>query len=414
MTAPLGAHVVRGLRQAEWLTEQRVKAHARTAALLFAIALVALWMTATHGVDAFGRPVGADFASFHAAGTLAHAGRAVEAYDWSALHAVERAMFGDDTPLYIWTYPPFALLPMSALAQLPYPWALALFLGASFVALRLATRRLLPASPAAFWAFIGFPALWLNAAGGQNGFLSAAIVAAGMRLLPGQPVAAGAVLALLAFKPQLVMLVPLGLALGRQWRALLGFFCSAVALCALSIEVFGLAPWIAQFEGMQASRQAILESGATGFHKLQSVLAAVRVLGGPSWLAWTLQGAAAAAALFALAAAWRGPASNALRTATLVTASLVATPFLNVYDLVLLGLPIAVLASEGMSKGALPWERLLLLAAWLLPAVSTGLAEFLGLPLAPVVLLGVLWACHRRRPGAPALQGVSLKSGERA
>lgn len=387
---------LRALREANWLTARRAGAHARTAALLFALALAALWLTATQGVDVFGRPVGADFASFYGAGALAREGHAVQAYDWAALHAVERAMFGESTPLYIWTYPPFALAPMALLATLPYPWALALFLGVTFALFWWASRRFAPEGVATFWVCLGFPALWLNAAGGQNGFLSAAIAAAGLSLLPAHSFTAGAVFALLAFKPQLVLLVPVALCFGGRWRALAGLACGGLALLALSLMLYGSAPWFAQVEGMQASRQAILESGATGFHKLQSVLAAVRTLGGPSWLAWTLQAGAAAIALSVTAAAWRGGASDRLKGAALVCAALVATPFLNVYDLVLLGLPIAILASEGLRTGTPPWERLILLAAWIMPAVSVGLAEFLRLPVAPLVLLGMLWACHRR------------------
>ena len=60
------------------------------------------------------------------------------------------------------------------------------------------------------------------------------------------------------------------------------------------------------------------------------------------------------------------------------------------------GLPIAVVASEIRSAHALPWERLVLLIAWLLPAVSVTLAESARLPLTPAVLLAMVWVCHRR------------------
>lgn len=389
------------LREMRGLTPQRVRAHARTATLLFALALAALWVTAREGVDAFGRPVGTDFASFYAAGVLAREGRAVEAYDWQAIHAVERAMFGEGTPLYIWTYPPFSLLPMSGLAALPYALALCAFLGGTFALCWQVARRVAPPGDAAFWAIAGFPAVWMNAAHGQNGFLSAAILGAGLCLMPARPFAAGAALGLLAFKPQLMVLVPVALLLGRRWRALGGLVASVAALCAVSLHAYGLDPWVAQFAGMHDSRQAILESGATGFHKLQSALAAVRLLGGPASLGWALQAACGVVALAAVAFTWRGSAPDRVKMAVLIAASLLATPFLNVYDLVILGLPIAVVASEIRSAHALPWERLVLLIAWLLPAVSVTLAESARLPLTPAVLLAMVWVCHRRARAWP-------------
>ncbi len=387
---------LRAIREALWLTRERITAHSRTVAIVGVLAFLSLLLTATGGVDIYGRPIGVDFSSFYAAGKLAGAGRAASAYDWSALHAAQQEDFGEHTPLFIWSYPPFALLPFSFLARLPYGWALALYLGLTFAAYWVVVRRLAPAGAEAFWAIAGFPAVFVNVVHGQNGFLSTALLGAGLILLPRRPVLAGLAMGLLAYKPQLAILIPFALASGGHWRTTAAAAATVAASVALGMVAYGSAPYQAFLEGLLASRQAILEDGATGFHKLQSVLAAVRLVGGDAILAWTVQGVASAAALVVVVRVWRSRASHHVKGATLVTASLLGTPFLNVYDLVLLALPIALVLASGSPRVSDPWERVTLLSVWSLPLVSVLAAAALGLPLTPILLLALLLTCLRR------------------
>jgi len=388
--------IVDGLRRASWLTPERVRAHARTVAIVGWLVLAALLATSHGGVDLLGRPIGTDFSSFYAAGTLARAGQPAGAYDWPLLRSVEQSIFGAGTPFYSWAYPPFALMPMALLAGLPYLLALAVFVGLTFVAFWVVVRRMVPPGPEALWAFVGFPAIFVNAAHGQNGFLSTALLGAGLMLLERRPVAAGVAFGLLAFKPQLALLVPVALAFERRWSTIAAAAATVAVLLGAALLAYGPSPWSGFFQAAALSRQAILEQGGTGFHKLQSVLAAVRLLGGPSTLAWVLQAAASIAALAVVAWLWRGRATPAVKGAALVAGGLLATPFLNVYDLVLLALPLALLAPRANGPAPLPWERLVLLAAWLLPFVAVAAAGGAMLPLTPLVLVALLWLCWRR------------------
>jgi alpha-1,2-mannosyltransferase len=80
------------------------------------------WSTAT-------APIGTDFSSFYAAGSLALEGRAASAYDMAAHYIRERRLFGADTPYYGWLYPPNFFLVAAPLTLLAYPLALALWQG---------------------------------------------------------------------------------------------------------------------------------------------------------------------------------------------------------------------------------------------------------------------------------------------
>jgi len=69
---------------------------------------------------------------------------------------------------------------------------------------------------------------------------------------------------------------------------------------------------------------------------------------------------------------------------------------------VVLAAPLAWMLREGASRGFLVWEKVVLLAAFVLPAVSRTLATDLHLPLAPLVMAALFVAILRRGSTAPA------------
>jgi hypothetical protein len=71
-------------------------------------------------------------------------------------------------------------------------------------------------------------------------------------------------------------------------------------------------------------------------------------------------------------------------------------PAIYDYDLVLLAVPIAILAADGMHAGWSSGVPTLLVIAWLAPLIGTSLARYAHLPLVPLVLLALFWACWRR------------------
>ena len=71
------------------------------------------------------------------------------------------------------------------------------------------------------------------------------------------------------------------------------------------------------------------------------------------------------------------------------------------YDLVILALPIALLAIEGVRSRFMPWEKSLLVFAWLLPLFARSIATGLLIPVAPLAML-LLLADIVRRAVAPA------------
>jgi hypothetical protein len=96
----------------------------------------------------------------------------------------------------------------------------------------------------------------------------------------------------------------------------------------------------------------------------------------------------------------RHPRSPALGP-VLIAATLLVSPYLLDYDLVLAAVPLAWLLQEGQASGFRPWEKAGMLAAYVLPLVSRLLAMQLGVAIAPFVLAGLLWILLRRGSEAP-------------
>src|SRR6187551_3947703 len=121
------------LRSGAWLTAERIR---RVALAVLAAGLIgACFVIATSdGLnDRFGRPLGTDFSSFYAAGSMVRDGQPAAVFDREAHFAREKAIFGSATPYYSFQYPPVFLLIAAVLAQVPYPLALALWQGATLV-----------------------------------------------------------------------------------------------------------------------------------------------------------------------------------------------------------------------------------------------------------------------------------------
>jgi hypothetical protein len=143
----------------------------------------------------------------------------------------------------------------------------------------------------------------------------------------------------------------------------------------------------------------LVETGILPWHKMTTIFAMLRLVGIPAPLAYAVQAAAAAAAVAGVWAVWARPAPLALRGTMLIAATMLATPYMFDYDLVVLALPIAWLAADGVARGWRPAEREVLVAAWVAPVVAPGLAAATGLQLAPFVALGLVLVVLRRWRG---------------
>jgi Glycosyltransferase family 87 len=375
------------LRSGSFLTRQRAAAYSVLLIAAYVVTFAALFVTKSGVNDAFGRPLGTDFANVYAAGQMALEGRAAQAYDWQAHHAVQKAIANRaDTPYFGWHYPPLFLLAAVALAHLSYLGALLAFqavtLGAYLAVIHRVVER-----PDVWLPAAAFPAVFVNLGHGHNGFLTAALIGGALLVLDRRPVLAGVLIGCLAYKPQFGLLIPLVLVATGRWRTIAAASATVTALCALTLAAFGTGPWVAFYHSLSLTQHVILEEGATGFHKIQSVFAALRLVGAPVSLAYAAQGLTALGLGAALVALWRSPAAIELKAAALTVASLLATPYALDYDLVVLAPAIAFLARHGIREGFAPYEITCLVILWIVPLVARPVAWGTLVSLGPLAMI---------------------------
>lgn len=395
-------HFWQVVRSGAWLTPARARGYSLI--LLGACAVAAAgWIALSDGlIDRNGKPIGTDFASFYAAGSLVLDGRAGDVYDMAAHYAREQRIFGAATPYYGWLYPPIFLLVATPLALMPYLLALAVWQISTFVlylvVIGIIVRRMRGIAIGPIWLPIaaGFPAVFINLAHGQNGFLTAGLLGAALLALSTRPVLSGVLFGLLAYKPQFALVIPVALLAAGHWRTVVVAGITVMALVGITSLVFGADLWLAFAASTETSRKLLLEQGDVGFDKLQSVFAAVRMWGGGVPLAYAVQGVISAAVVCCTAWIWRSACSSDLKAALLVTATLLASPHVLDYDFVILALAIGFTVSAGFAGGFRNYEISILAAAWLVPLLSRGVAGVTGIPLGLLMLL-VTFVCIMRR-----------------
>ena len=80
-----------------WLTAHRARAYSLIL-LALSVAAIVVWIALSHNmVDRNGKPLGTDFSSFYAAGSLVLDGRAAEVYNMAAHYAQQQQVFGHIT-----------------------------------------------------------------------------------------------------------------------------------------------------------------------------------------------------------------------------------------------------------------------------------------------------------------------------
>ena len=226
---------------------------------------------------------------------------------------------------------------------MPYLLALIVWQGATFALYLLAIRAIIRTAPEAsganhLWLLlaVAYPAVFVNLGHGQNGFLTAALFAAALVTLERRPVMAGVLFGLLAYKPQFGLLIPLVLLATGRWRAFMAAGVDSRGARACDACAFGPEVWSAFFASAKVARAVVLESGETGWHKIQSVFSWVRMWGGSVGAAYAIHGASRSSRRPRSSGC--GVARRAIRSRpqALVVAAILAAPYSLDYDLMVL------------------------------------------------------------------------------
>jgi hypothetical protein len=364
-------------------------------ALVFTILLFGL-IFHSNVVSPDGISLGFDFSVFWSASHLALLGHPEDAYQLVKLHSVIHTINPSvKEGSYGWFYPPNYFLIIAPLAYIPYLVSYLLFISLTLFAYLFVVHRIY-ANPEGLWCLAGFSGLWDNLVTGQNGFLTAAIAGGSLLLIDKRPVIAGMLIGILSIKPQLILLFPIALVASKAWKTLIVAILTSALSLAASTMLFGVVTLESWVRSIDLAR-SLLEFGGTHFWmRVPTIFSFLHLLGIPLQWAYLAHFFVAAMVATSIWITWKSTVEPELRNAALITGSLLISPYILIYDLTWLALPIAWMSKIGIERGWLRWEIETLILAWLLPAMMLLIARFAPFQFAPWVLLALLILILRR------------------
>ncbi|HWQ97791.1 MAG TPA: glycosyltransferase family 87 protein [Clostridia bacterium] len=331
---------------------------------------------------------GIDFADYYTAGHMAISGELDSVYSVPAHRATMEQVLGVVVPFTLpWRYPPVFLLAIIPFSLLPFKISMVLWLGVTLVLAAVAIFRMLPEKRWLGALALGFPGVFMNFRWGQNGFLSAAILAAGVGALEINPVLGGAMLGLLVYKPQFAVFPFLILLLTKRWKALLSAIASALAISLASMALFGVDQWIEFFRSLFVSSSNLMEAESATIAAIQvSVYNSMMVLTESPLASMLAQGICSLGAIIAVCWIFRKSDRFALKGAALVLGIPLAIPYFMQYDLMILAVPLVLLAYDYSKSGFRKNELIITTLVWFLPVISWPLMRNTGIQICPLLL----------------------------
>lgn len=379
-----------------WLSRERVTRIAAICGMVSALCIIVLFATAHGTLDYQGRPLGTDFSNVWTAGRMALDGSAAQAWSWPDHFAVQRAVHDKaDVDLFGWHYPPPFLLVAAVLATMPYVWALAAWQLATLAPFAWMMGRLVPRRETILLT-LAAPATLICLTHGHNGFLTALLLGGGLMLLDRRPLVAGLLFGCLIYKPQFALIIPVLLLAGRHWQAIAGAALSAALLIGTTVAIWGWPVWQAFIASLPLTQHVVIEQGSTGFHKIMSPFAAVRLWGGSIALGYSVQLAVTAASMATVAVLAWSKERVRLRNALVCAAVVLSTPYALDYDLVVLLPALAWLWLDGRERGFRRWDATLMALVWITPLIGRGVAQWTFVPLGLISVLAVAAIALRR------------------
>ena len=384
-----------------WLTAKRIRIHA----LLLAVCLWTVYavdISAPGLLDRNGLVKGTDFIHFYTLGTLALQGRGDLLYDMRAqADLVQQLIPQAPNRLYVPLYGPQLSLLFAPFARLPYGWALTAWLVVNLLIFALCCYAVWKSCPRLHsypWTVlilaIAFPGFFHLLAWGQtSGLALLCFTLAYLALQKNQGLLAGLAIGSLIFKPQLGLAAAVVFILALEWKAVAGAAFAASAQLVAGWTHYGTGVMRTYWHALTRAPGVLplLEPRLYQTHSLRSFWSLL--LPSPH-LALALYVFTGLGVLVLAVGCWRSRGPLEVRYAALLLATVLASPHLTVYDLVILAPAFLLLGDWTLARrDAAPVSLLLYLCY---PLFLLGpLAKITHLQLSVVIMTALLWMTWR-------------------
>jgi hypothetical protein len=355
--------------------------------------------------------VGGDFVVFYSAAVLVLRGDADFIYDPVQFHHQQLEILGVEVANLPWRYPPLFLLMLSPLGLFSYLAAYWSWAVTAMAALAILARKVVAEWPA-FLLLPLCPTVLFSLVAGQNGSLSAIMLGSGMVLLARHPAIAGIAFGLLAYKPQMAVVVPFCLFAGRCYLSLVTMAATAIGLALASLLVFGADVWVRFFHGLLAQMDLMTSSANLGaLARMPTAMALASQAFGDYRLSAVAQAIAAVAAICVATWVWRRTSALSPRALAMAAAIPLATPYIWDFDLAILIVPIAFLATD-MHRPGYPLPRFAVVALmWYCGPAIREVSGHIGWQPGPMLWVFLLGYTINLVLREPYPNGFSVRSG---
>lgn len=365
-------NIIKAARSGQWLSQKNAIYICLLVSLVMALGVISTFPASTFDTD---------FISFYAASIEVINKTPQAAYDQVIHHETQKFLTDCCADKwYAFFYPPVMLLIVWPLALLPFKAAFFAW-GGSQLLLFIASLKYLLKRRISIIPFLAFPPIYVSLAMGQNALLTASIFAGATAAINmGRPLLAGLIFGCLIYKPHFGILLPIAFLAGREWKALIGAAISSVGLILLSALAFGTKIWEIYINQASATALNTFAAGDVSFYYLDSPYAASRLLGADDLLARLIQLTCFVFATLLVTLVWSRTKNIPVRSATLIAATMLATPVILFYDLLLTIIVIAWIVLDAKERGWNPWEKTLLSLLFFLAFVAPSAGKLTGLP----------------------------------
>ncbi len=350
-------------------------------------------------LDRAGQVKGTDFLHFYVLGSLALNGEGAALYDTKALAERSVALVPESSAVYyLPIYGPQVSLLFAPFAMLPYTSALVIWL---FI-----TASVYGLCCAAFWKICptlrdegstvillaaASPAFFNLVAHGQNSAIAlACFTAAFFALRHERRFLAGLAIGTLIYKPQLGLAAACVLGLTMEWRIIGGAIVGAAVQLGVAWAHYGRGVMGAYWHSVRSVGEisSLLDIKPYQMHSLRSFWKSLLPW---SNLATGLYFLSAAATIVVACLVWRARAPLSMRYSVLLLATVLVSPHLNVYDLVIVSPALLMSVDWALEHGDDPFSmitRKLVYFAYALPLFGIA-TQFTHVQLSVIAMSGL-------------------------
>jgi hypothetical protein len=343
-------------RASRFPTRSDVRTHASVVCACLVLTYL-INMSAPGLTDRSGKLKGTDFIHFYELGSLALRGQSAALYDYRFQAADTAALLPESRGVfYLPIYGPQVSLLFAPFALLPYASALFVWL--------VVTASIYALCCAAVWRAcptlrnealvvgalaVGSPAFFNLVAHGQNSAIALACFTAAFFALRHQKhFLAGVAIGTLIYKPTLGLAAACVFGLTLEWQIVGGAIVGSVLQLGAAWLYYGSDVMAAYWKSVRgvSNISSLLDIKP---YQMHSLLTFWKYLAPSTGLATLLYVVCAAAVIVAAALVWRSQAALSIRYAVFLLATVLVSPHVNVYDLVILSPALLLVADWALS-----------------------------------------------------------------